>query len=33
MKDGALLSDTYPGVSKEQALAIVYRLQKDATNS
>jgi len=35
MKDGdaiALLSDNYPGVSKEEPLAIVYALQKDPVN-
>ena len=35
MKDGdtvALFSDNYPGVSKEEPLAIVYGLQRDATN-
>ncbi|EDR09530.1 uncharacterized protein LACBIDRAFT_293807 [Laccaria bicolor S238N-H82] len=35
LKDGdtvALLSDSYPGVSKEEPLAIVYGVQKDATN-
>ena len=32
MKDGdavALFSDNYPGISKEEPLAIVYGLQKD----
>jgi hypothetical protein len=35
MKDGdtvALLSDNYPGFSKEEPLAIVHGPQKDATN-
>jgi hypothetical protein len=35
MEDGdavALLSDNYPGVSKEEPLAIVYALQKDPVN-
>ena len=36
MKDGdtvALFSDNYPGISKEEPLAIVYGLQKDADPS